>query len=67
MSDTVAAAAQLQVFLQQIAHKAASTHSNDAAAAGNCKQRSTRQAVLQAMKAADSSIEVLLQVSERLS
>jgi hypothetical protein len=64
MGSTAAVAAQLQEFLQQIAHKAASSRNDGAATAGNCKQHSTRQAILQAMQAADNSIEVLLQVIE---
>jgi hypothetical protein len=62
MSDTAAAAAQLQDFLQQIAHKVSSSRNDGAAAAGDCKQHSTRHSILQAIQAADNSIEVLLQV-----
>jgi hypothetical protein len=67
MGGTAAAAAQLQEFLQHIAHRAASSRNDGAAAAANCKQHSTRQAILQAIQAADNSIDVLLQVIDPLS
>ncbi|WIA30707.1 hypothetical protein OEZ86_000775 [Tetradesmus obliquus] len=60
MSDSQAAALQLQQFLQQVAGKATSSHS-DGSVKSN-RQHSKRQADLQAQQAAANSIDVLLQV-----
>lgn len=60
MSDPQAAALQLQQFLQQVAGKATSSHS-DGSVKSN-RQHSKRQADLQAQQAAANSIDVLLQV-----